>query len=122
VANIKDRNFFLIQSVPSWELQQWKSPVRQQNFWNILASLFPSPMNFLFSFTRHHPCNNDLQQNWYRTNETKQELLELKMLLEKSVNLILELRDRVKFMKGVEGKLHSQFQNRMNVVDKSQWL
>jgi hypothetical protein len=91
----------------------------------ILASLFPSPMSFLFYLMRHRLCNNNLRQDWYREDETKQEVPELKMLLQKSESLILELRDGVTFMQEVEDKLHSQYQNQMDsikmmkVADKS---
>jgi hypothetical protein len=107
-----------VECVPFWELQQRNSPEDQQNFWMILASLF--------SLIRHRLFNNNLQQDCYRKDETKQELSELKMLLQKSESLVLELRDSVTFMQEVEDKLYSQIQNQMasvkmmmKVVDKS---
>jgi hypothetical protein len=103
--NLSTRNE--MESVPFWEFQQRNSPEDQQNFWNILASMFTSPISFLFSLMRHRLCNNNLQQDWYREDETKQVLLELKMLLQKTVSLVLEMRDRVTLMQELKGKLHS---------------
>jgi hypothetical protein len=107
-----------MESVPCWEFQCKNSPEDQQNFREILAYLFCSLISFLISFMVYHLYYRNLRQGWYREDETKQELSQLKMLLQKGESLILEVRGTVMFMEEMEDRLHSQFQNQTDSIKK----
>jgi hypothetical protein len=95
---------------PSWTFQKASLPQHEQNFWRILAIVFPSLVSIFIYLLKY--CY--LQWVSSRDDETKYELSH-SMMLEKAENFVQELRGTLKFMQGFKER-RGQSQNEADLL------
>jgi hypothetical protein len=95
---------------------QWRSLLEHgQNFWVILGFLVSSFISILMCWMDYR----HLRQDSYKEDETKQERPEIRKLLQKSENFMLEFRGMIAFMKELEehrGQSQNEVDSKKTIV------
>jgi hypothetical protein len=100
-----------MEYVQYYAFQQRSLPEHGKNFWKILFFLNSILINILMCWLHYR----HLRRDSYRKDETKQELRQLRMLIQKCENDMLKLRGTMAFMEQLEERC-AQLQNDMDSV------